>query len=125
MCTPYNCALYSAGLHEATDSTAITICGQETKSFSHVLESDNIGQVGVRHGERILNLLHQSTNPGALAKPSYVLHRAKIIVANRGEHSSRKGCHHPVMSPHLQFNPVPHSQERKSDEASHQPQKVE
>ena len=107
MCTPYNCAPYSAGLHEATDNTAVTICGQETKSFSYALESDNIGQMGVRHGERILNLFHQSTNPGALAKPSYVLHRAKIIVANRGEHSSIKGCHHPGDEPSSSIQSCP------------------
>ena len=70
------------------------MCGQETKSQSHELESDNIRQVGVGHGGRISSSLHQSTSPGALAKPSYILHRAKLIAADRGERSIREGCYH-------------------------------
>ena len=129
MCKPYNCAPYSAGVHEATDSTAVTMCGQETKSLSHELEGDNVRQVGVRHSGRVSNPLHQPTSPRTLAKPSYVLRRAKLIAAERGEHSIREGCHHPGAEPsssgEFLFNPVPCSQERRSDETSHQPQKVE
>ena len=129
MCKPYYCAPHSTGLHEATDSTAVNVCGQETKSLSHELESDNIGQMGVRHSRRISNLLHQPASPGALAKPSYILHRAKLIATDRGEYSIREGCHHsgvePSSSREFLLNPVPCSQERRSDETTHQPQKVE
>ena len=117
MYKPYNCAPYSAGVHVATDSTAVTMCGQETKSLLHELEGDNIRQVGIRHGGRISNPLHLSTSPGTLAKPSYVLRRAKVIAAERGEHSIREGCHHPGAEPssskEFLFNPVPCSQERR------------
>ena len=126
MCKPYNRTPYSARFHKATDSTAVTMCGQETESLSHELESDNIRQVGVG---RISKPLHQPTNPGALAKPSYILRRAKLIAADRGEHSIREGCYHPGAEPsssrEFLFNPVSCSQERRSDETSHQPQKIE
>ena len=122
MCKPYNCAPYSAGFHEATDNTAVTICGQETRSFSLELESDNIRQVGVGHSGRILNSLHQSISPEALAKPSYILHRAKLIAADRREHSIREGCYHQSDEPSslckFLFNPVPRPQERRSDKTS-------
>ena len=56
-----------------------------------VITSD---MLAVGHVGRILNSLHQSTSPGALAKPSYILRRANLIAADRGKHSIREGCYH-------------------------------
>ena len=44
--TIYNCAPYAKRVHRATDITAVTLCGQEVKSLSQQLESDNNRQVG-------------------------------------------------------------------------------
>ena len=123
MCKPYNCAPYAAGVRGATDSTAVTMCGQETKSLSHELEGDNIRQVGVRHGGRISNSLHQSTSLGTLAKPeqSSLLQKEVNTLLEKSAITQVE----PSSSREFLFNPVPCSQERRSDETSYQPQKVE
>ena len=70
MCQPYNCAPYAKRVHRATDSTAVTLCGQYVKSLFQQLGSGNNRQVGSGLCAKVSNSLHQPARSGTLAKSS-------------------------------------------------------
>ena len=92
MCQPYNCAPYAKKFHRATDSTAVTLCGQEVTSLSRQLQSTNNRKVGSGLCAGVSNSLHQPASSETLAKSSYILRRAKLPDCSRGEHIVRKGA---------------------------------
>ena len=129
MCQPYNCTPYTKRVHRATDSTAVTWCCQEVKLLSQQLESDNNRQVGSGLCARVSNSLQQPAKSGTLAKPSYILRRAKLPDSSGGEYVIREKGNHlsetPFRPQEFLLNPVPCSQEGRPDEASYQPQEAE
>ena len=96
--------------------------------FQRQLECDHDRPMGSGYGERFSDPIHQPARPKALAKPSYILQRAKLTNTGGGGHSTREGCYYSVGQPstkgELLFNPVSGPQERWSDEASHQSQEA-
>ena len=128
MCKQYNCKSHNAGLHEATDSTAVTASGWEAETLPKQLGSANNRQMGVRHSEGVSDSLNCAPSSGVLSKHSYIFSRAKPANASRSKSPSREwGC--PSMQPSTSrdflFNSLPSSKERGSNEASHKPQEIE
>ena len=120
ICKPYNCSPFTAGLHEATDSTAVTSSGWEVESLLTQLGSANHRQMGDRDSERLSNSLCGPSSTGMQAKRSYILHRAKPD-SRRSEGFVRKGCSpslQPTTSREFLLNSLSGTQERRSNEAS-------
>ena len=95
------------------------------KSFSQQLESINYRKVGSGLCAKV-NIFHQPTSSGILAKPSYILHQAKLADSSRGEHTTGERGNYcsrkPLRSQGLLLNPFPCPQKK---EASYQPQEVQ
>ena len=125
----YNSAPYAKSVHKTTDSTAVTWCGQEVKSLYQQLESDNNREMGSGLCPGFSDTLLQPAKLGTPAKSSYILRRAKFSYSSRGQHATRERANHlgekPFRPQEFLLNSVPCSQERRSDEASNQPQKAE
>ena len=118
ICKPYNSSPFTAGLHEATDSTAVTSSGWEVESL---LTSANHRQMGDRDSERLSNSLCRPSSTGMQAKRSNILHRAKPSDSKKGEGFARKGCCsslQPTTSREFLLNFFSGAQERRSNEAS-------
>ena len=128
MCKPYDSPPNTSGLRKATGSTAVKSSGWEAVSLCNQLGGANNRQMGNTGSERISNSFHQSTSSGALAKPSYVLSRAKPANTRGSEYTVRKkGCcsdKQPSTSGEFLFHTLPGPQERGPDEASDKPQEV-
>ena len=121
ICKPYNCSPFTAGLHEATDSIAVTSSGWEVKSLLTQLGSANHRQMGDRDSKRLSNSLCGPSSTGMQAKHSYILHRAKPSDSRRGEGFVRKGCSpslQPTTSREFLLNSLSGTQERRSNKAS-------
>ena len=91
MCKLYDSPPNTSGLHKATDSTAVKSSGREVVSLCNQLGGFNNRQKCKRGSENISNSLHQSASSGALAKPSYVLSRAKPANIRGSEYIVREG----------------------------------
>ena len=126
-CESYNCVPSGKRFCGATVSTAVTPSGHEVESLPYQLEGDYNRQMGSGCSEWFSDTIHQPARSKRLAKPSYILHRAKLTNRGGGEHTTREGCcysdRQPSATGELLFNPVYSPQERGSNEASHQPQK--
>ena len=129
MCKSYDCSPYTAGLLTATDSTAVKSGGWEVVSLSNQLESVNNRPMGSRDSERVSDSFQQSTSPGSLAKPNYVLSRAKPADSRGSNHPDREGCGYSGTQPSTSRQFLLHSllgpQERGPDEASNKSQEAE
>ena len=88
---PYDSPPNTSGLHKATGSTAVKSSGREVVTLCNQLGGVNNRQMGNTGSERISNSFHQSASSGALAKPSYVLSRAKPANTRGSEYTVRKG----------------------------------
>ena len=122
----YNSAPYAKRVHKTTDSTAVS---QEVKSLYQQLESDNNREMGSGLCPGFSDTLLQPAKLGMPAKSSYILRQAKLSYSSRGQHATRERANHlgekPFRPQEFLLNSVPCSQERRSDEASNQPQKAE
>ena len=85
--------------------------------------------MGSRDNERVSDPFQQSTSPGSLAKPSYMLSRAKPTDTRGSEHPDREGCCYSGTQPSTSGQFLLHSllgpQERGPDEASNKSQEAE
>ena len=129
MCQPFNCTSYTKTFYRATNSTAVTWCGQEFKPLSQQLESDNNRQVGSGLCARVSNSPHQPAKSGTLAKPSFIPRQAKLPDSSGDEHAIRERGNYlsekPFRPQEFLLNSVPCFQEGRPGEASYQPQEAE
>ena len=68
----------------ATGSTAVTSHIHEVDSLPHQLECDHNRPMGSGYGEWFSDPFHQPARPKELAKPSYILQRAKLTNTGGG-----------------------------------------
>ena len=84
--------------------------------------------MGSRDSERVSDPFQQSTSPRSLAKPNYVLSRAKPTDTRGSKHSDREGCCYSGTQPSTSRQFLPHSllgpQKRGPDEASNKSQEA-
>ena len=77
MCKQYDIPRNTSEVCKATDSTAVKSNGRVVVFVCNQLGGANNRQMGDRGSKRISNSFLKLVNSGVLAKPSYVLSRAK------------------------------------------------